>query len=73
VLSPFESSKPSRSRRNANACGIFAANAISQADRELLLRMQRWWLARVRNDEPPDSPPPVVPARSKARIKLVVS
>jgi hypothetical protein len=27
--------KSSRSRRNATACGIFAANAVSQADRNL--------------------------------------
>ena len=68
---PFESSKSSRSRRNAAACGLFAANAISQTDRELLLRMQRSWLARVHNDEPPDGLPPVAPARSKAWIRLV--
>lgn len=37
----------SRYRRAASACGIFPANAISRADRDLLLRMQQSWLARA--------------------------
>lgn len=54
--------KPSRCRRTAATCGIFAANAASPADRELLLRMQRSWLARARHEDWFDGLPPNSPA-----------
>jgi hypothetical protein len=45
----------SRYRRAAAACGAFAANAASSADRTLL-RMQRSWLDRARHQEWLDGP-----------------
>jgi hypothetical protein len=63
---PFVSLVPSRYRRAASACGIFAANAISRADRDLLLRMQQSWLARAYCEEWLRDPPPDPPARSIA-------
>jgi hypothetical protein len=59
---------PSRYRRAASACGIFAANAVSRADRDLLLRMQRSWLARAYCEEWRRDPPPDSPARSIALV-----
>jgi hypothetical protein len=58
--------RPSRCRRTAVACGIFAANAISRADRDLLLRMQRSWLARADREEGLNDPPPNPPAKPMA-------
>jgi hypothetical protein len=55
-----------RYRRAASACGIFAANAISPTDRDLLLRMQQSWLARAFCEESLRDPPPDRPARSIA-------
>jgi hypothetical protein len=55
-----------RYRRSAAACGIFAANAVSPADRELLLRMQRSWLDRAHHEDWLDGLPPTTPGRPKA-------
>ena len=44
-------SKALRHRREAAACGVFAANAKSAADRELLLRMQRSLLTRAYHED----------------------
>ena len=44
-------SKALRHRREAAACGVFAANAKSAADRELLLRMQRSLLTRACHED----------------------
>jgi hypothetical protein len=61
-----EAFKASRHRRTAAACGIFAANAVSSADRELLLRMQRSRLERARHEDWLDGEPPKPPARPNA-------
>jgi hypothetical protein len=61
-----EPSKTTRYRRDAAACGLFAANAKSAADRELLLRMQRSLLRRADHHGRLDGLPPVPPARPKA-------
>jgi hypothetical protein len=55
-----------RFRSNASACGIFAANALSSSDRELLLRMQDSWLSRARHADWIDGQPPRPPAGSNA-------
>ena len=55
--------KASRHRRNATACGVFAVNAMSRTDCELLLLMQRSCLELALND---DYGPPSPPARSNA-------
>ena len=55
-------SKALRHRREAAACGVFAANAKSAADRELLLRMQRSLLTRAHHEDWLDGSPPVPPA-----------
>jgi hypothetical protein len=56
-------SKALRHRREAAACGVFAANAQSAADRELLLRMQRSLLTRAYHEDWLDGlPPPAPPA-----------
>jgi hypothetical protein len=60
----FETTK--RFRSNAVTCGIFAANAVSPSDRELLLRMQRSWLARACHADWVDEQPPRPPAGSNA-------
>jgi hypothetical protein len=58
-----ETSKALRHRREAAACGAFAANAKSAADRELLLRMQRSLLTRAWHEDWLEGlPPPVPPA-----------
>jgi hypothetical protein len=62
----FSSLVSSRCRRAASACGIFAANAISPTDRNLLLRMQQSWLARADCEESLRDPPPNPPTRSIA-------
>jgi hypothetical protein len=59
-------SKVSTHRRHAATCGLFAANARSAADRELLLRMQRSLLDRARHDDWLDGLPPMPPARPAA-------
>jgi hypothetical protein len=56
----------SRYRRAAAACGAFAANAVSSADRALLMRMQRSWLDRAQHQEWLDGLPPTSPARPNA-------
>ena len=56
----------SRYRRAAATCGTFAANAVSSADRALLMRMQRSWLDRARHQEWLDELPPTPPARRSA-------
>jgi hypothetical protein len=56
----------SRYRRAASTCGIFASNAISPTDRDLLLRMQQAWLARAYSEESLRDPPPDPPVRSIA-------
>src|SRR5512144_2631643 len=55
-------SKALRHRREAAACGVFAANAKSAVDRELLLRMQRSLLTRAYHEDWLDGLPPVPPA-----------
>jgi hypothetical protein len=57
-----ETSKALRHRREAVACGVFAANAKSATDRELLLRMQRSLLTRAYHEDWLDGLPPVPPA-----------
>jgi hypothetical protein len=54
----------SRYRRDAATCGTLAANAVSLADRALLLRMQRSWLDRAQHQEWLDGLPPTPPARA---------
>lgn len=61
-----ELSKVSRYRRYAAACGLFAVNAKSAADRELLLGMQRSLLRRAEHQCWLDELPPVPPARPSA-------
>jgi hypothetical protein len=61
-----ELSKASKYRRNAAACGIFAANALSPADRELLLLIQRSWLGLAYNENWLDGLPPIPGANSNS-------
>jgi hypothetical protein len=61
-----ELSSASRHRRDAAACGLFAANARSAADRELLLGMQQSLLRRADHEGWLDGLPPVPPARPRA-------
>jgi hypothetical protein len=61
-----ELSNASKHRRNAAACGLFAANARSAADRELLLGMQQSLLRRADHEGWLDGLPPVPPARPRA-------
>jgi hypothetical protein len=63
---PSLSIEATRLRRSAAACGVFAANAISLLDRELLLRMQRSWLERAHHQDLIDGLPPRPPARANA-------
>lgn len=63
---PPQFERATRFRDNALACGIFAANALSPADRELLLRMQRSWLARACHEDWVNGQPPRPPAGSNA-------
>jgi hypothetical protein len=58
--------KASRYRSTAAAYGAFAANAVSSADRSLLLRMQRSWLDRAQHHEWLAGLPPTPPVRSNA-------
>jgi hypothetical protein len=58
--------KAARFRRNATACGILAANALSSPDRALLLRMQRSWLERACHEDWLNDSPPGPPAGSQA-------
>jgi hypothetical protein len=53
-------------RRSAATCGIFAANAVSGSDRDLLLRMQRARLERAHHQDLIDAMPPRPPANSNA-------
>jgi hypothetical protein len=55
-----------RHRRQAAACGLFAANAQSTVDRELLLRMQRSLLGHACYEDWVNGLPPVPPARPAA-------
>jgi predicted nucleotidyltransferase len=57
-----ETSKALKHRREAAACGVFAVNAKSATDRELLLRMQRSLLTRAYHEDWLDGLPPVPPA-----------
>lgn len=63
---PFPSLVATRFRRSAAACGVFAANAVSGSDRELLLRMQRSRLERAHHQDLIDELPPRPPASSNA-------
>jgi len=58
--------KAIRFRSNADACGTFAANAVSPSDRALLLRMQRSWLERASHQDTIDELPPRPPAGAGA-------
>jgi hypothetical protein len=58
----LERCKALRHRREAAACGVFAANAKSATDRELLLRMQRSLLTRAYHEDWLDGLPPAPPA-----------
>jgi hypothetical protein len=53
-------------RSSAAACGLFAVNAVSLSDRELLLRMQRSRLDRADHQDLVDGLPPRPPACSSA-------
>jgi hypothetical protein len=66
MSSGHELSNASRHRRDAAACGLFAANARSDADRELLLGMQQSLLRRADHEGWLDGLPPVPPARPRA-------
>jgi hypothetical protein len=57
-----ETSKALKHRREADAYGVFATNAKSAADRELLLRMQQSSLTRAYHQNWLDGLPPVPPA-----------
>lgn len=52
--------------RHAALCGVFAANAVSRLDRDLLLRMQRSSLERAHHQDLVDGLPPQPPAGSNA-------
>ena len=65
-VNEHELSKASRYRRYAAACGLFAANAKSAADRELLIGMQRSLLRRAEHQRWLDDLPPLPPARPSA-------
>jgi hypothetical protein len=58
--------RAARLRSNAAAYGIFAANAVSPSDRELLLRMQRSRTERARHEEWASGLPPMPSVGSKA-------
>jgi hypothetical protein len=60
------SSNASKHRRQAAACALFAANARSAHDCELLLRMQRAQLGQACFQEWLDGLPPLPPARPSA-------
>jgi hypothetical protein len=53
-------------RKNAATCGIFAVNAVSPPDRELLLQMQCSWLDRANYQDLVDGLPPRPPTCSRA-------
>jgi hypothetical protein len=59
-------SKAMQFRGHAAACCLFAANARSTADRELLLHMQRSLLERACREDGIDGLPPIPPGRSAA-------
>src|SRR3982075_756176 len=61
----LERSKALRHRREAAACGVFATNAKSATDRDLLLRMQRSLLTRAYHEDWLDGLPPAPPAGGK--------
>ena len=63
---PSQSVKAMRCRKNAATCGIFAVNAVSLSDRELLLRMQGSWLDRADYQDLVDGLPPRPPTCSRA-------
>jgi hypothetical protein len=59
-------SKAMQFRGHAAACCLFAANARSTADRELLLHMQRSLLERACREDGIDGLPPIPPGRAAA-------
>ena len=63
---PSQFERATRFRSNAAACGMFAANAVSLLDRELLLRMQHGWLERTPHEDFVNGLPPRPPAGAKA-------
>ena len=65
-LSSASLSSASKHFRQATACGLFAANAQSAADRELLLRMQRSLLEQAYHEDWLDGLPPVPSGRPNA-------
>ena len=66
VSESSQSVKATRFRSHAAACGVFAANAVSPLDRELLLRMQRSSLERAHHQDDVDGLPPRPPGCSTA-------
>jgi hypothetical protein len=66
MFEPSSSVKAMRCRKNAVTCGIFAVNAVSRSDRDLLLRMQCSWLERAHYQDLIDGLPPLPPTRSSA-------
>jgi hypothetical protein len=59
-------SNASKHRRQADACGLFAANAQSVGDRALLLSLRRVLLDHADREDWLDGLPPVPPARPNA-------
>jgi hypothetical protein len=61
-----ESQQAAQWRQSAALCRVFAENAISPLDRDLLLRMRRARLARADHQDFVDGLPPSPPANSNA-------
>jgi hypothetical protein len=66
MLKGLDLSKAMQYRRHAVACGLFAANARSAADCELLLHMQRSLLEHACHEDWVDGLPPIPPGQSTA-------
>jgi hypothetical protein len=63
-----QTSRASKHRRKAAACGLLAANARTETDRALLLRMQCSLLRHACYEDWLDGLPPVPPARPNALL-----
>jgi hypothetical protein len=66
MTEPSQFERATRFRNSAAACGMFAANAVSPSDRDLLLRMQRSWLERAHYEDWVNGLPPIPPAGARA-------